>query len=167
MGGLRRSPESSRLVQRPISPEIDSLIAAILAAEKRIIGVIGWKINGRADYSVSSLRVVCSREPKAVLRLVMTAQRRNLPQKASFTLLLGSLRIFSLDVEPRRCHKNRTTLGTVGVTHWHTWPCDEAEPDNRTMPHKEWFWEFLQRSRTTFTGRYRKPPYEPEQLGLL
>jgi hypothetical protein len=96
----------------------------------------------------------------------MTAQRKHLPQKASFTLLLGDVRIFSLDVEPRRWHKNRRTLGTVGVTHWHTWPCEEAEPDNRTMSHKEWFWEFLQRSKTSFTGRYRKPPYEPEQLGL-
>jgi hypothetical protein len=167
MGGLRRSPESSRLVQRPVPPEIDSLIGTLLAADKRITDSIGWKSNGRADYSASTLRVVCPSEPKAVLRLVMTAQRWNLPQKASFTFLLGNLRIFSLDVEPRRCHKNRRTLGTVGVTHWHTWPCDEAEPDDRIMTHKEWFWEFLQRSRTTFTGRYRKPPYEPEQLGLL
>lgn len=155
------------MVVRSVPPEIDSLIQSILEAEKHITDSVGWKSVGRADYSSSTLRVVCPTEPKAVLRLVMTAERRHLPQKAGFTLLLGNYRIFSLDANPRRCHKNRKTLGTVGVTHWHTWPCEDAEPDNRAMSHREWFWEFLQRSNTTFKGRYRKPPYEPEQLGLL
>ena len=167
MGGLRRSRESSRLVEQPSPIELDSLAAAILAADKRITDGVGWKSNGRADYSSAALRVVCPSIPKAVLRLVMQVQRRNLPQKASFALLLGSNCIMRLDVEPRRCHKNRRTLGTVGVTHWHTWPCEEAEPDARAMSHREWFWDFLQRSRTVFTGRYRKPPYEPEQMRLL
>jgi hypothetical protein len=167
MGGLRNAPESRRIVERLVPLEIDSLIATILAAEKRITDSVGWKSIGRADYSSSTLRVVCPPEPKAVLRLVMTVERRHLPQKSSFNLLLGDKRIFSLDVNPRRCHTNRRTLGTVGVTHWHTWPCEEAEPDDRAMSHKEWFWEFLQRSKTAFTGRYRKPPYEPEQLRML
>jgi hypothetical protein len=35
------------------------------------------------------------------------------------------------------------------------------------MTHREWFAEFLERSHTVFTGRYRKPPYEPEQMVLL
>lgn len=144
--------------------ELDSLIGAILSADKRIIGSVSWKSVNRADYSTASLRVVCPSHPKAVLRLVLTVQRRHLPQKAVFALLLGGERIISLDVEPRRWHKNRRTLGSVGVTHWHTWPCDQAEPDNRKMAHRAWFVEFLRRSNMSFTGRYRKPPYEPEQL---
>lgn len=35
------------------------------------------------------------------------------------------------------------------------------------MTHRAWFVEFLTRSHTVFTGRYRKPPYEPEQMVLL
>lgn len=167
MGGLRRSRESLRLALPPSSPEIDSLIEAILDAEKEIIGNIGWKIAHRRDYSICNLKVVCPAAPRAILRLALGTQRTNLPQKSSFTLLFGGQRIFSLDVEPRRSHRNTLTLGSVKGTHWHRWPCSEAEADDRTFTHQQWFEEFRKRARITFTGRYRKPPYEPEQLELM
>lgn len=167
MGGLRRSRESSRLPLPPPSSELDSLIEAILAADKEIIGNVGWKVAHRRDYTVANLKVICPSYPRAILRLALTTQRRNLPQKASFTLLFGGQRIFSLDVEPRRSHKNTLTLGSVKDTHWHRWPCSEAELDERTLTHRQWFDEFNVRCRLLFEGRYRKPPYEPEQLELI
>lgn len=147
--------------------ELDSLIAELLSAEKSIQGKMSWKLTNRADYSICRFRVICPSIPRSLLYLHLTADKRHLPQKAGFALLFGSHRIFALDVEPRRWHKNKKTLGSVGGTHWHIGRDGEAEPDDRTMTHREWFAEFLERSRTVFTGRYRKPPYEPEQMVLL
>lgn len=167
MGDPRGLQESLSGLEESLDVELETLIVGIITAEKRIEGNIHWRSSNRADYASARLRVVCADYPRARLRLVFTVQRTRLPQKATFSLLLGGQRIFSLDVEPRRCHKNRRTLGSVGVTHWHRWPCDEAEPDDRVMTHQEWFGEFLRRSNSVFTGRYRKPPYEPEQLRMF
>lgn len=151
----------------PSETELNSLIQRILAADKEISGAMRWSSSGKADYSSCRLRVICKEVPKAYLRLILTVNRRKLPQKAGFTLLLGDKRIFSLDVEPRRWHNNGNGFGSVRVTHWSSWPCGFVEADERQLSHREWFLEFLRRSNSTFTSRYRKPPYEPEQLRLI
>ena len=147
--------------------DLDSLIAELLSAEKTIRGKMSWKSANRADYSVCKFRVISPSVPRSILYLILTAEKRHLPQKAGFALLLGSHRIFALDVEPRRWHRNRKTLGSIGKTHWHSGRDGEAEADDRIMTHRDWFTEFLLRSRIVFTGQYRKPPYEPEQMVLL
>lgn len=125
-----------------------------------------WSSANRADYSSCGFRVICPSQPRAILRLHLTAQKRKLPQKASFALQFGDHKLLRLDVEPRRLHRNKKTLGSVGVTHWHGLD-GEAEPDDRTMIHRDWFAAFLERANIEFNGRYRKPPYEPEQIVLL
>ncbi len=97
----------------------------------------------------------------------MTAHRRKLPRKSGFHLLLANKRLITLDVSPARAHNNRALGASVEGTHWHVWPCDEAEPDAREMPHRQWFHEFLSRARISFDGRYTPPPYQPEQMKLI
>jgi hypothetical protein len=80
------------------------------------------------------------------------------PRKYGFTLLLGE-RVFSLDVNPARMHNNRDTRELVSCTHWTTWPCRKAQPDDRTFNHKQWFREFCLRARIAFSGDYNDPPY--------
>lgn len=167
MGGLLRRSEKPRMAPTPSDPELDSLIARILSAEKEISGDMRWSSAGRADTATCRLRVICREYPRAYLRLILTINRRKLPQKAGFSLLLGDKRVFSLDVEPRRWHNNGAGLGSVRVTHWSAWPCDKVDADDRRLSHREWFAEFVDRSRSKFAGRYRKPPYEPEQLKLI
>lgn len=148
-------------------PALDNLIRQILSAPKEVVGGLHWSTTNRADTAVCKRRVVCRDFPKAYLRLVLTVNRRKLPHKGSFTLLLGDKRIFCLDVEPRRWHNNGAGFGSVRATHWSVWPCRFAEQDDRRLSHREWFDEFNKRAHASFTGRYRKPPYEPEQMKLL
>lgn len=82
-------------------------------------------------------------------------------------MLLFGERIFALDVNPARTHNNRAASKVVAVTHWQRWPCDVAEPDPRDQEHVRWFGEFLSRANISFFGKYERPPYMPEQLGML
>jgi hypothetical protein len=165
MGGLLHG-SAAHPVSLAIDPELDALVEQILTAEKEISGSMRWSKVGRADYATCRLRVICRSHPRAYLRLVLTAKTRWLPQKSSFTLLFGDNRIFSLDVEPRRSHNNGL-LGKVKCTHWATWPCTVVEPDDRQQTHRAWFDDLLKRSNSIFVGRYRFPPYEPEQMQLI
>ena len=150
-----------------LDAKIESLIFAVIAAEKQILGPMRWRTKERPDYSSCRMMVFCPEYPQVYLRLAMVTERRRLPQKSSITLLFGRYRIFSLDTEPRRWHNNRGLLGSVRVTHWHSWPCVAAIPDDRSLPHKEWFDAFLSKSNSKYDGYYKGPPYEPEQLVLI
>ena len=100
--------------------------------------------------------------------LILAAHLYRLPRKYSFTLLLGSERVFSLDVNPARMHNNRAARVRVECTHWTKWPCEEVEPDDRDLVHKQWFHEFCARGGIAFTGSYESPPFAAgEQPGLI
>ena len=156
MRGLRRS--RATLVARNLSrlPK-EQVIALILEDEKTIGRAIRWSKGGRKDYTRCSLPIHCKTWPSLRLYLALTALTHGYPRKSNFTLLLNGERILSLDVEPKRGHTN--PMGTrVHGTHWHCWPCDTAERDDRVLPHQQWFADFLKRARIEFTGRYRVPP---------
>ena len=102
--------------------------------------------------------------------MVLTAHARRTPPKYSFTLLLGNVRVFALDVNPARVHINMVAGKkiSVGTTHWHTWPCDIADEDNRNLSHRQWLNEFCHRCKILTAGlSCAKPPFEGgEQLRM-
>ena len=138
----------------------------MLRTPKEIRDSIRWDDKNHQDYVVSKLPVYAPEMPHFRLRLDLQVHVRNLPMRSCFTLIMSE-RIFSLDVNPGMNHINR--IGgkrvTVKGTHWTKWPCDLAEPDNRTLEHQQWFNHFLQAANISFFGGYEFPPYLPEQIG--
>lgn len=147
--------------------DLEKIVAAILAAPKLIDSPIRWRQKNRNDYVISRLRVKCPDFPSARLTLIIGVQFTRLPLKVSFSLFLGNERIYSLDTNPRRSHNNGRGLGSVKGTHWSTYPCTHVVEDDRDLLYQQWFTEFMARAKIKFIGRYRPPPYEPKQLGML
>lgn len=131
-----------------------------------------WKGGGRVDYVRCDLKCFCKDIPDANLKITLTSQTTLLPTKSSFTILMGSQRIFSLDTEPRRCHSNQKTLGSfskkrvVNTTHWTRYPCIDVIEDDRKLGHRAWFYAFLMKANAEFSGAYRGPRFKPEQWEL-
>lgn len=167
MGGLTFKRESNVRGGLLRDPELDSIIEELLSGEKQCSGSIRWESPTRADYVAWKAPVFFPPRPDLNLSLVLTAHKRKLPRKATFQLSLGGHRLVRLDVNPQRSHNNRELGFSVERTHWHIWPSTHAEPDEREMPHRQWLYEFLQRARISFKGKYTPPPHEPEQLKLI
>lgn len=140
----------------------------MLAHDKQCSGRIRWDGPDKSDYSSWKSPVFYPRRPEVNLQLILIAHKRKLPRKCGFSLLLGGDKLITLDVNPGRWHKNKKLGGSVWQTHWHLWPdIEEAEADGREMPHQHWLQNFLERAHISFSGRYKAPPYEPDQMKLL
>ncbi|VXC62930.1 conserved hypothetical protein [Sphingomonas sp. AX6] len=146
-------------------PIFHRTVARILAEPKVIYDSLNWRDTVHGDYATCDLRVVVPSESRARVRLTLTAHIRKLPRKCSFLLIYGE-RIFALDVNPARSHSNKEARRVVRETHWTTWPCDIAQPDQRDLIHHQWFSEFLNHTNIQFFGKYERPPYMSEQLNM-
>lgn len=142
-------------------------MASLLLEEKQLRGELRWETNGRADFTSCKLPVIVPSNPQVNLALMITAHKRRLPRKSSFSLLLASKRLLSLDTNPVRWHNNKDGKPSISASHWSRYPGSKVEPDERDLPHQQWFFEFLRRGRVTYSGRYRPPPFEQEQMSLL
>jgi hypothetical protein len=135
------------------------LIAAFLACPKIIRGKLRWRSKQHGQYVACTLEVFSPSRPEFTGRLAMTAHLTRLPQKASFSLLLGSARALGLDVNPASTHFDLDSMESVGCTNWQPWPNRNATPDHREFNHLGWFWEFLKRANIKCEARYVSPPF--------
>ena len=140
-------------------------------AEKVIQEGIRWQHAPHTDTAKCALPVYVPLRPSFSSRLALTAHVSRIPLKYGFTLLLGSMRVCGLDVNPGRSHTNFRTgkRETIWETHWQSWPeIDHVEADDRELTHRQWLREFCRKNRIAFTGGYRAPPhYGGEQLRLF
>lgn len=143
--------------------EFSARVAAFLSAEKAALRRYRWRSKTNGEYgeakAVVDLIRIDTRRP--VGRLIMTAHRYRQPRKYSFVLMYCNERILGLDVDPARTHTNLGDLRVVHGSHWHTWPCTEAEPEARIMGHRQWFDAFLKRAHIRYPY-----PYDPPKHGL-
>lgn len=151
------------LGDRDAEDEVNRYLAAI----KRVEGSCVWKKKQHQDYREVVKFVTCSEMPEVNGELRMTAHISRIPQKMSFSLLLGSVRVFNLDVNPATFHINSKTLELIYETHWQRYPTNEATSDPRELTHQQWLIEFCKRSNLVLNMVYRAPPHEPPQLSLL
>jgi hypothetical protein len=147
--------------------DLASTAEAYLAAPKIIVGQILWRDKGHQDFAEAKLPVVCAEMPEINGELVLTAHKTRVPQKFSFTLLAGSVRITGLDVNPASSHYNRISMQSVSSTHWQWFPDNEADGDDRELTHREWLMEFCARTGIELQAHYRPPPHSPVQLDLI
>lgn len=147
--------------------QIEEDVARFLGSEKLITGACVWKTKQHADYREVVKVVECPEFPELNGELRMTAHVTRVPQKASFSLLLGSVRTLSLDVNPASSHYNFATLTSVNSTHWQQYPSYEAVVDNRELSHGDWLANFCLRAKIKLTMAYKPPPHEPPQLILI
>ncbi len=147
------------------------LIAEFLDAEKIVSADMKWFHPVNTDTAQCKLPVIVPVRPGFNAKLHLTTHVSRLPEKYGFSMLLGSIRIAGLDVNPGRGHTNFRTgvRETVVSTHWQTWPTmDHVEPDTRVMSHRRWLTSFLAKHRISFQGNYQMPPhYGGEQLRLF
>jgi hypothetical protein len=140
-------------------------IGRFLEAGKYVRGKVRWVQKPHSDYRQAALQVVTPSAPEFNARLVMTAHIHRIPQKSSFTLLLGSQKALRLDVEPGSTHFDPVSLVSVSGTHWQPWPGDRAIPDTRKFNHFGWLSKFLKKANIKWEARYVSPPHvSGEQL---
>ena len=141
---------------------------AYLAETKSYDGSYKWNSKGNKDYTEVILPLVCHTMPEINGELILTAHRTRIPQKFSFTLLVGSDRIAALDVNPGGFHINRKSMELIRETHWQWYPSTgEAVVDNRERLHSEWMAEFCSRAKIELKRPYQPPPHDHVQLELL
>jgi hypothetical protein len=140
---------------------------AFLAAPKECPGSVRWRRGNHADYFIAQLRLNHPDHPKVRARVMLQSHTYYEPRKYSFALLYGPTPVVRLDIAPRHSHRNLLNRTSVSSTHWHYYPCSEAIPDNRTLLHKFWFDEFLERCNITLSGSYAKPIHDKEQPRLI
>lgn len=151
----------------PEEIQIAKDVDLFLRSEKLITGTCVWKKKQHSDYREVVKVVECPEFPEFNGELRMTVHVIRVPQKASFSLLLGSIRILSLDVNPACSHYNVRTLISVNSTHWQQYPGYEARVDSRDFSHRNWLAELCLRGRINSTMTYKPPPHEPPQLILI
>jgi hypothetical protein len=154
-----------------VPPETDPLTLEFMSAPKVVSAEIRWDHASRTDTAKCNVPVFVPSRPSLNARLCLSAHVSRIPEKYSFALLLGSVRVAALDVNPGRSHTNFKSAKreTVWETHWQEWPTmDHATTDAREMSHRKWLDAFSQRFGISIKGGYRKPPhYGGEQLRLL
>ena len=156
----------------PNVPEPDrffALVTAFLAAHKTSVARMSWRGGAtHPDNARAQIRVVCPSMPRNRARVVMASHTYLYPRKYTFALLLGRTRIASLDINPRRNHKNALQRLPVSSTHWSFYPCDTVAPDERSFVHSIWLDEFCKKCNIEFRAPYEKPPhsYEQRRLGI-
>lgn len=141
-----------------------------MEAEKVVEVAIRWEVAPHNDTARCVVPVLVPSRPAFNSRLALTAHVSRIPVKYGFSMLLAGERVSGLDVNPGRAHTNFKTgrRETVWETHWQDWPSNEAQPDLRTMSHRQWFREFCERNKILCRGSYRAPPhFGGEQLRLL
>jgi hypothetical protein len=154
-----------------VIPDVEALTEEFMTCLKVISSEIRWNHAPSVDTAKCVVPVFVPSRPSFNSRLCLSAHVSRIPEKYSFTLLLGSQRVAALDVNPGRAHTNFSTAKreTVWETHWQTWPLlDHAEIDAREMSHRKWLEAFCKRFGIKLEGGYKKPPhYGGEQLRLL
>jgi hypothetical protein len=150
------------------SDRFGEVIAAFLAAPKSSASGMSWRIHrsSHKDYARAQIAISHSGMPRVRSRVVLLSHIYQFPRKYSFTLLFGTVRVASLDVNPGRNHRNALQRKSVGSTHWSFYPCDVVTPDPRSLNHISWFNEFFERCNIDFKARYATPIHDREQLEL-
>lgn len=125
-----------------------------------------WVGKQHPDYVQGKFLVRCtSRSDLDLGSVVLTAHVVRHPPKYSFGLLYAAERVFALDVGPSRTHFDAKSLTVIRDTHWHTWPCENAQVDERSLGYSDWFREFLSRAKVTYKWRFPTMP-QGAQIGL-
>lgn len=138
-----------------------------LSAPKQCTTPLRWRGGkNHPDYALGQLRIIHPHSPRIRARIVLLSHVYYEPRKYSFSLLHGTTRIVSLDVEPRRNHTNLIRKNTISSTHWSYYPCDVVIPDTRSLSHRSWLDEFCIRCNITLLGSYSMPLHDKEQLKL-
>jgi hypothetical protein len=147
--------------------QIAERVNRFLIAPKVATGRMIWATRRHEnDYARASLhvRTADGAGPRQFGEIVLTATTRRTPPKYSCVLLLRKEPVLRLDVNPERPHTNKLTLEVVRGTHWHPWPCKNAEPDDRKLGYRDWLLAFLDRANTRLQTKYYPPPFgvQPE-----
>jgi hypothetical protein len=142
------------------------LIESFLAANKSALGTMKWVNHNHRDYAVCQIRVTHTLPSRIRARLILQSHIYRNPRKYMFTLLFGNERVFGLDVDPNRSHRNLFSNKSVSVTHWTTYPCSVAIPDSRTLSHQQWLAEFCKGCNLDFGLPYMPPTHDKVQLSL-
>jgi hypothetical protein len=147
--------------------ELTEAIEEFLAAPKSASNGIRWRSWNHPDYLISQVRLSWPDQKRMRARIFLSSHIFLDPRKYMFSLLFGSIRVMSLDVDPQRSHRNLLRRESVSATHWSRYPCDEVVSDSRVMSHRKWLEEFCVRCRISNTFHYEQPAHDREQFRLL
>ena len=159
-----------------MAEEDAALVRQFLAAAKAFAPGVRWTQRtwsdrgggqGHPDYRDAKfvILVVDGSLEGGELRLQAHAQRE--PRKYGFALLWQRRPVLRLDVNPGSTHFNASTKTSVAGTHWQAWPDCEAEPDARTLVHRQWLDAFCDLALIERPGTYEPPPFIGNQGNLL
>jgi hypothetical protein len=147
-------------------PKFDDLVDEFLRRPKLAQRGPRWRSRAHAEYAVASIQILTSDDRSRMRgRIVLNAHRIRMPPKYCFAVVFRNERVFALDIEPGRSHRNLLVSGVIPGTHWQRWPMMDAEPDSRDRPFADWLQEFFERTNTTCKFRVKSPP-RGVQLGL-
>lgn len=153
--------------EAPPPDTFTDIVQSYLAAPKRCTARMSWREGSQhKDYTRAQLRVLCPTMPRVRGRIVLLSHKYYYPRKYSFTLLFNTVRIASLDIGPRRSHRNALGHNSVQCTHWSFYPCDTVVLDSRDLAHGLWLAEFLKACNIELRSRYERPVHDVEQPEL-
>ncbi|MTW14847.1 hypothetical protein GJ689_01265 [Rhodoplanes serenus] len=144
----------------------DEVVAEFLSRPKLMLHQPKWQQKAHPDFAAAGAKVVVSGSNAIVGRLVMTAHVLRVPRKYGFALIFRGKRVFALDVNPGRSHRNLLTKGAVSETHWQCWPAMEAEADGRDLMFAGWLNCFLLRARISGRFPIKPPPHRGQGVQL-
>jgi hypothetical protein len=144
-----------------LDADFASKVAAFIDLPKSAVRGYRWRGKSHGEYIETRFGVsgMIAGKRRIIGEVILTAHRYRRPAKYSFVLRHRNEAVLRLDVDSGRTHTNPVTLQVVRATHWHVWPCIDAELDDRSLGHQEWFREFLGRAKIDFPFKYLPPPY--------
>lgn len=141
-------------------------VADFLAAEKVALNRIRWRTRNHPDYTEARLRLGIEGSRRLRAFVILASHIYLDPHKYKFALFLGGARIFALDVDPHRFHRNIIRKQSFNCTHWPKYGHEE-ELDPRNLTHRDWLDEFWKRAKITYALPYEAPTHDKLQLRLL
>lgn len=140
-----------------------------MAAEKVASSRIRWAHAPYTDTAKAQVPIMVPTRPSFSASLNFGAHVHILPEKYEFSIILSGIRVAALDVNPTTGHYNFFSgkKENVKVTHWHTWPENNVEQDDRTLRFRQWVTVFCKRHRVVLNGFDTPPHLGGEQMRLL
>jgi hypothetical protein len=141
-----------------------------MASEKVAASAIRWVHGPNTPTAKAVVPLLVPARPSFIASLNLGAHVERVSEKYEISILLGGARVAALDVNPTGSHVNFATgkRESVRITHWHSWPAEDVEPDLRQMRFRDWLSAFCKRFKVTLEGRTDPPPhYGGEQLRLF
>jgi hypothetical protein len=137
----------------------DDLVAAFIAAPKKVLRSPRWRTKGHPDYAELTISIGSGNARNLRGQIKVTAHVLRDPPKYGFCLLFNRHEVARLDVHPGRTHRNLLDGTNVSGTHWHRWPAmDVALPEARACVFRVWLHEFLEAANVKCGFRVGSPP---------